>query len=124
GQLAPAVIAADSTIRATRLSFSTGPAGVGFWLCISVDDASDDAVARSLVAALDAAYSASPSLPTSIQLDVARAPKPDDVELALGDIPISAAAEAAGLPAYRLNNSIELASADLEQPYRPWGVEG
>ncbi len=123
-QVAPAVIAADSNIRDTHLSFSTGPAGVGFWLRIYVDDASDDAVARSLVAALDAAYSASPSLPTSIQLDVARAPKPDDVELALGDIPISAAAEAAGLASYRLNNSIELGSADLEQRYGPWGVEG
>jgi hypothetical protein len=123
-QVAPAVIAADPNIRDTNLSFSTGPAGVGFWLRIYVDDASDDAVAHSLAAALDAAYSASPSLPTSIQIDVARAPKPDDVELARGDIPISPAAEAAELSSYRLNNSIELGSADLEERYGRWGVEG
>ena len=123
-QVAPAVIAADANIRDTEFSFTTGPAGVGFWLRIYVDDASDEAVAHSLVAALDAAYAASPSLPTSIQIDVARAPKPDDVDFALGDIPISAAVDAAELSSYRLNNSIELGSADLEQRYGRGGVEG
>ncbi|MGN6274014.1 MAG: hypothetical protein ACTHMQ_13105 [Protaetiibacter sp.] len=123
-EVPPAVLAADSNIHDTHLSFSTGPAGVGFWLRIYVDDASDAAVARSLVAALDAAYAASPSAPTSIQIDVARAPKPEDVELALGAIPISGAADAAGLDPYRLNNSIELSSSDLEERYGPWGVEG
>ncbi len=119
----PAVLAADPNIRDTHLSFSTGPAGVGFWLRIYVDDTSDEAVARSLVAALDAAYAASPSSPTSIQIDVARAPKPEDVELALGGIPVSGPAEAAGLDQYRLNNSIELSASDLEERYGRWGAE-
>lgn len=119
----PAVVAADSNIRDTYLSFSTGPAGVGFWLRIYVDDASDEAVAHSLLAALDAAYASSPSSPTTIQIDVARAPKPADVELALGAIRISGPAELAGLAHHRLNNTIALGTTDLEERYGPWGGE-
>lgn len=116
-QIPASVLAADSNIHDTYLAFSTGPAGVGFWLRIYVADTSDEAVAASLAAALDAAYAASPSRPTDIQIDVGPLPRPGDVDLALGAIRISPAAELAGLAEYRLNNSIALGSADLEERF-------
>jgi len=113
-----AVLAADPNIVDTHLSFSSGLAGRGFWLRIYLDDTSVDAAAESVEAALEAAYRASPSEPTGITLDIAEAPKPDEVELTSGSLPIEEVADEAGLP--WADDEIHMSSAALEDRYGPW----
>ncbi|ANJ28509.1 hypothetical protein [Agromyces aureus] len=113
-----AVLAAGPNIADTYLSFSSGPAGRGFWLRLYLDDTGVEASAESIDAALEAAYLASPSEPTGITLDIAAAPKPDEVELTTGSIPIEDAADEAGLP--WADNEIHLSSAALDERYGPW----
>ncbi|MET4159022.1 hypothetical protein [Agromyces sp. PvR057] len=113
-----AVLAADANIADTHLSFSSGLAGRGFWLRLYLDDTSVDAAADSVEAALEAAYRASPSEPTSITVDIAEAPAPVEVELTSGSLPIEEVADEAGLP--WADNEIRLPAEALEARYGPW----
>jgi len=116
-----AVAAADPNIVDSHLSFTNGPAGVGFWLRIYVGDDADDAVAASVDAAFAAAFHASPSLPSAIVLDVARGPKPSRVSARVGQVPLDEVAPRLGLAASTADDRITLSPDDLADRYGAWG---
>jgi len=120
----PAVLASDSHIVDTAMSFSNGLAGRGFSLRIYVTDTSDAAVAAAIDAAAEAAYHASPSRPTSIYLDVAEPPRPERVNLGARGISLDGARELLWPDVVIINDVVHLASGDLEKLYGPWGEAG
>ena len=119
-----AVVAADPNIVDTYLSYSTGLAGIGFWLRIYVSDTSDDAVAGAVDAAFAAAFHASPAPPTSIVLDVAEAPKPASVNARTGQLSLDGVAAQLGLAADTSDDRITLSSGELAERYGAWQARG
>ena len=117
-----AVLAADTNILDTYMSTSSGLSGRGFWLRIYVEDTSVEPAARSVDAAFEAAYRASPFDPTHITVDIAETPRPADVALTNGSIPIEDAADLLGLP--WADSEIRLARSALEHRYGPWESAG
>ncbi|QEO10644.1 hypothetical protein [Protaetiibacter larvae] len=120
----PALLAADANIVDSYLSFSQGPAGVGFWLRIYVTDTDDAAVAQAVEAAFAAAFRASPARPTDIVLDVAQAPRPSEVELFVGSIDLGGAAEVLGLSDKVIDDRITLSGDELAERYGEWTAAG
>lgn len=121
----PAVLAADANIVDTYISTSTSLGGSGFWVRIYLDDTSDPAVVEAVEAALESAYRAAPSQPTHITLDVAAAPRPDEVELTRGALPLGDDVVAhLELEGHVADGSIRLSADALEERFGPWGVEG
>lgn len=124
-EVPPAVLAADPNIVDTHISTSTSLGGTGFWVRIYLDDTSDEAVVGAVDAALESAYRAAPSKPSHITLDVAAAPRPDDVDLNRGALALDDEAVAQlGLDGRVADDSIRLSAAALEERYGPWGAEG
>jgi len=115
-----AVLAADPNITDTYLSFSSGPGGRGVALRIYVSDTSDAAIADSIEAALDAAFHASPSRPSGIILDVAKAPSPDDVNINVGRLPLDNVKPLLELPGTVINDRVTLSSDELDTAFGPW----
>jgi len=121
----PAVVASDPNIVDAYVSTSTSLGGSGFWVRVYLDDTSDEAVADAVGAALESAYRAAPSQPTHITLDVAAGPRPDDVQLNRGSLPLDDEVVAQlGLEGRVADDSIRLSADELSQRFGPWGVEG
>jgi hypothetical protein len=116
----PAVLAADPNIVDTYLTLTSGPGGRGVGLRIYVSDTADAAVADSIHAALDAAFHASPSRPTGIILDVAQAPRPDDVNLNVGRLSLDGVKPLLDLPGTVINDRVTLSSDELDTAFGSW----
>lgn len=121
----PAVTAADPNIVDAFVSTSTSLGGTGFWVRIYLDDTSDTAIVEAVDAALESAYRAAPSKPSHITLDVAAAPRPDEVKLNRGGLPLDDGVIAQlGLEGRVADDSIRLSADALAERYGAWGVEG
>lgn len=124
-QVPPAVTAADPNIVDAYVSTSTSLGGTGFWVRIYLDDTSEPAIAGAVDAALESAYRAAPSKPTHITLDVAAAPRPDDVQLNRGALPLDDELVAQlGLEGRVADDSIRLSANELAERYGAWGSAG
>lgn len=116
-----AVVASDANIVDAYVSVSSGLGGQGFWVRIYLDDTSDEAVIASVDAALEAAYRGSPVEPTSITLDVARAPRPEKVVLVSGALSLSdTVIDALGLRGRASDGSISLSADHLAERFGAW----
>lgn len=113
-----AVLAVDPNIVDVHLALSSGFDGRGFRLRLYLGDTGVEAAADSVDDAFEAAFHASLSNPTSITVDIAEEPKPEEVDLAEGSLPIDEVADEAGLPS--TGDEIRLARDELEERYGAW----
>ena len=115
----PAIAEAHPAIVDVHVSSATGPSGISPWVRVYVEPGTED-VAAVIDASLEALLVASPERPPNWTLDLAEGPKPDEVNLSVGELEIEEAARELGLYDTYADRALSGVTEILEERYGTW----